>query len=325
MKIGSLFSGYGGLDIACEEVFNAKTVWVSDIEPFANLILQERFNVPNVGDITKVDWSKVEPVDILCGGFPCQSVSHAGKREGLKNASKSGLWKEFERAIRHHRPSLVVVENVAGLFSANGNGLDSAFGEVLADLAKNGYDAEWSVLGACNAGLEHHRHRVFILAWRQSADYSECGWCEPQIDSDSRWQELQHPDGLCQEGLADPWGSGHEGMLAEEGQVARRIECDPRKFTPLSHFRGTVNEPSLGMDNAQYEELVEMVGEREAEALSRRVWKHRIMALGNGVVPAQAILALRVLKGRMCNGVPERGMGVPDSGTMSEADISEAT
>lgn len=90
--IGSLFSGYGGLDMAAESVLgDARLAWLADINPGASRILKHRYpDVPNLGDITAVDWTTVEPVDVLTGGFPCQDVSHAGKRAGLRPGTRSG-------------------------------------------------------------------------------------------------------------------------------------------------------------------------------------------------------------------------------------------
>ncbi len=119
---GSLFSGYRGLDMAVEAIFGSRTAWVSEIDPGACKILAHHHpNTPNLGDITRIDWSTVEPVDILTGGFPCQDVSHAGKQAGLMHGTRSGLWHEFVRAIADLRPSVVVIENVRGLLSARGD------------------------------------------------------------------------------------------------------------------------------------------------------------------------------------------------------------
>lgn len=111
----------GGLDLAVEEVFGARTVWHCDLDPAASKVLAYRWpGVPNLGDITIVDWSQVEPVEILCGGFPCQDVSPAGRRAGLKDGTRSGLWAMFAEAIAVLRPKVVVIENVRGLLSADG-------------------------------------------------------------------------------------------------------------------------------------------------------------------------------------------------------------
>lgn len=183
MKIGSLFTGYGGLDMAVADALGGETAWVSDIDKGACKILAHRYpDIPNLGDITTVDWSQVEPVDVLTGGFPCQDVSHAGKRAGIRPGTRSGLWEHFAYAIDQLRPGLVVIENVRGLLSASahsdlepcpwclGDGSDGhlrALGAVLGGLADIGYDAEWVGLPASGVGAPHGRFRVFIVAHPQ--------------------------------------------------------------------------------------------------------------------------------------------------------------
>lgn len=113
MRIGSLFSGAGGLDMAVEEVFGGEVIWQAEVDKAASKVLAYRFPcAPNLGDITRIDWKTVEPVDVLCGGFPCQDVSAAGKRAGIKAGTRSGLWSVFAEAIDQLRPPLVVIENV---------------------------------------------------------------------------------------------------------------------------------------------------------------------------------------------------------------------
>ena len=181
LRIGSLFSGAGGLDMAVEAVFGAHVLWHSEIDPGASKVLAHHWpEVPNLGDITKIGWDNVEPVDILCGGFPCQDVSAAGKRAGIKDGTRSGLWSIFADAIEALRPPIVIIENVRGLLSAKahrdmesdpadmGNGADRpilrAAGAVLGDLADLGYDAQWVTYAAGDIGAPHRRERVFILA-----------------------------------------------------------------------------------------------------------------------------------------------------------------
>jgi DNA (cytosine-5)-methyltransferase 1 len=183
LKVGSLFSGYGGLDLAVTESFNAEVVWHCEWEDAPSTVLEAHWpGVPNYRDVSKVDWDNVEPVDILTGGFPCQDVSHAGRRAGLKAGTRSGLWSEFAKAIGVLRPSYVVIENVRGLTSAKadsdveycpwcmgetdgGGSLMRALGAVLGDLADLGYNAKWTGLRAADAGAPHNRYRIFILAW----------------------------------------------------------------------------------------------------------------------------------------------------------------
>ncbi len=119
LRIGSLFSGYGGLDLAVEHVFGGETVWFSEInEPVARVFAHHWPDAPNLGDITRISWSQVEPVDILIGGFPCQDVSTVGKRAGLAPGTRSGLWAHMGTAIEVLQPQWVVIENVRGLLSS---------------------------------------------------------------------------------------------------------------------------------------------------------------------------------------------------------------
>jgi DNA (cytosine-5)-methyltransferase 1 len=188
MKIGSLFSGYGGLDLAVMNVTGAEVAWHCEWEDAPSKILEKHFpGVPNYRDVSKVDFTSVEPVDILTGGFPCQDLSLAGKRAGMKDGTRSGLWSEFARAIEEIKPRLVVIENVRGLLSAtatnphlepcawcmgeSGDGEPAlrALGAVLGDLADIGYDAKWTGVRAADAGAPHNRFRVFIIAYPQNS------------------------------------------------------------------------------------------------------------------------------------------------------------
>jgi len=206
LRVGSLFSGYGGLDLAVEQVFDARTTWFSEInEPVARVFTHHWPDAPNLGDITAIDWSSVEPVDVLCGGFPCQDVSTVGKMAGLAPGTRSGLWAHMATAIEALQPEYVVIENVRGLLSAPARrpiqegddderrnlsaaipdaatlrsvesdpwGLGDqparplrAFGAVLGDLADLRYNTRWIGLPASAIGAPHPRFRIFILAWR---------------------------------------------------------------------------------------------------------------------------------------------------------------
>lgn len=188
MKIGSLFSGYGGLDLAVADTFEAQVVWHCEWDNAPAKILERNFpGIPNYRDVSKVDWAAVEAVDILTGGFPCQDLSLAGKRAGLRDGTRSGLWSEFAEAIRVIRPKYVVIENVRGLLSGtayceleycpwcmgdsgDGEPVLRALGRVLGDLADLGYDAEWTGVRASDAGAPHSRFRVFILAYSRGVN-----------------------------------------------------------------------------------------------------------------------------------------------------------
>lgn len=180
LTLGELFAGYGGLGMAVEEVFGATTAWFSEFEEGPSKILAHRWpTVPNHGDITKIDWYGVEPVDIMSGGSPCQDLSLAGRRKGMTEGTRSNLWESMREGIAIIRPKFVVWENVRGALSAGaisemehaegrvGAGGDPylrAIGRVLGDLADLGYDAEWRGLTASNVGATHGRFRVFLLA-----------------------------------------------------------------------------------------------------------------------------------------------------------------
>ncbi|MEV8265794.1 DNA cytosine methyltransferase [Microbacterium sp. NPDC077057] len=119
LRIGSLFSGYGGLDLAVEHVFAGRTAWFSELNPAPARVFAHHWPaIPNLGDITQIDWRQVDPVDVVCGGFPCQDVSTVGKRAGLAPGTRSGLWAQMATAIDVLQPEWVVVENVRGLLSA---------------------------------------------------------------------------------------------------------------------------------------------------------------------------------------------------------------
>ena len=180
-RIGSLFTGVGGLDLAVTGFTDGRLAWASDIDPAACRVLAHRFpGIPNLGDITRIDWALVEPIDVLCGGTPCQDLSVAGRRAGLAPGTRSNLWAGMREVIAALRPAYIVWENVRGALSAAADSRlepcpgcvgDSghrkpalrALGRVLGDLANLGYDARWHGLYASDAGAPHPRYRVFLL------------------------------------------------------------------------------------------------------------------------------------------------------------------
>ena len=193
-RIGSLCTGYGGLDMAAQSVLGGETVWVSDIDKGANKLLAHRYpDVPNLGDFTRTDWSTVEPVDVLTAGFPCQPVSHAGKRQG--DLDERWLWDDVARAVRDLRPGLVLLENVRGLLTAGSGRL---FGRVLGSLAELGYDASWHGLRAADVGAPHGRWRVFIAA------------TDTRSEELPRWPGLR-PGESSRVGWGRPRDHGHAG------------------------------------------------------------------------------------------------------------------
>ncbi|GAA2229701.1 DNA cytosine methyltransferase [Herbiconiux moechotypicola] len=253
LRVGSLFSGYGGLDLAVEEVFDARTIWFSEInEPVARVFSHHWPDAPNLGDITTIDWNTVEPVDVLCGGFPCQDVSTVGKMAGLAPGTRSGLWAHMATAIEKMQPQWVVIENVRGLLSAPAirpapegdederrnpepatpgdatlRGVEPdpwdlgdqparplrALGAVLGDLADLRYDAQWIGLPASAVGAPHPRFRILILANRTLPN-------PPRLGRRARWGELGSSQSAARDNrLESPDHRPRDG--AEEAAYAR--------------------------------------------------------------------------------------------------------
>jgi len=134
-----------------------KVIWQSEIDTYANRVLQKHWpNVPNIGDVTKIDWKKTPYVDLIAGGYPCQPFSVAGQRRGTNDARH--LWPYFRNAISRIRPRYALLENVPGHVTL---GLPTVIG----NLATLGYDAEWQIISAAAFGAPHLRERLFIVAY----------------------------------------------------------------------------------------------------------------------------------------------------------------
>jgi DNA (cytosine-5)-methyltransferase 1 len=156
LTIGSLFSGYGGLDMAVESFFGAETSWFVEFDKNVSRVLDARWpGVPNYGDITKLELDDLSRVDIITGGFPCQDISNAGNGTGIEEGTRSGLWFYMRDSIRHLRPRHVIVENVGRLRT---KGLDIVLGQ----MAEIGYHARWCSLRASEVGAPHQRDRIFL-------------------------------------------------------------------------------------------------------------------------------------------------------------------
>jgi DNA (cytosine-5)-methyltransferase 1 len=163
MRVLDLFSGIGGFSLGLERA-GFETVAFCEIDKKAQQVLRKHWpHVPIFDDISKLSAEALHDrgitVDVICGGFPCQDISLAGKGAGIEG-ERSGLWSEFARLIGELRPRYAIVENVTALLS---RGLD----RVLGDLAEIGYDAEWHCIPASAVGLPHSRDRVWIIAYPQ--------------------------------------------------------------------------------------------------------------------------------------------------------------
>jgi DNA (cytosine-5)-methyltransferase 1 len=156
LTVGSLFSGIGGLDLGLERA-GMQVIWQSEIDPYACRVLAKHWpEVPNHGDIKLINWGDVVRPDVICGGYPCQPFSTAGKRNGTDDPRH--LWPWVRDCISALRPRYAVLENVRGHLSLGG-------AEVVGELAAIGYDAEWRVVSAASVGANHRRDRVIIVAY----------------------------------------------------------------------------------------------------------------------------------------------------------------
>jgi DNA (cytosine-5)-methyltransferase 1 len=161
LRVLDLFSGIGGFSLGLERTGGFETVAFCEIEEFPRKVLKKHWpEVPCYHDVRELTAARLAAdgiaVDVICGGFPCQDISTAGKGVGIAG-ERSGLWKEYARLIGELRPRFVLVENVAALL---GRGLDV----VLGDLAQIGYDAEWHCISASAVGAPHRRDRIWIIA-----------------------------------------------------------------------------------------------------------------------------------------------------------------
>lgn len=253
LKMGELFAGYGGLGMGTHTALNrlgaeVETAWVCEFDEAPSKLLAQHWpDAPNLGDVTKVDFTKVERVDVLTGGFPCQDVSLAGRRAGMGAGTRSGLWSEFARAIDELRPGLVVIENVRGLLSARAgkvhdadleycpicvgddDGSDlRALGAVLGDLAELGFDAEWGGVEASAVGAPHRRFRVFIVAWpRVRYAGHDAGRAELGVESAFAGRGLGEPGEGVADASRDSWGLGY-------GDVGHASDADGDLFRELA-------------------------------------------------------------------------------------------
>ncbi len=156
-RVGSLCTGCGGIELGLAAAgVDLDVRWLAEVDPALDPL---HGDVPNLGDITRVDWSAVEGVDILTAGFPCQPVSAAGRQRGHEDPR--WLWPAVTQAVDYLRPPLVLIENVRNLVSTQGGAL---WRDMCEDLLSLGYGVRWLTLGACHVGAAHHRHRVFALA-----------------------------------------------------------------------------------------------------------------------------------------------------------------
>lgn len=300
--VGSLFTGYGGLDMAVAAVYGGTVSWYSEIDKGCCEVLATHYpETLNIGDITSVDWSQVTPVDILTAGYPCQPFSNAGNRKGKDDVRH--LWPYVCAAVDALRPELVVLENVRGH-------LTLGFEDVLADLSRVGYDVRWRVVRAFEAGAPHGRARLFIIAnaargvrragqgWRVSEPARPAGFAARAgifTNADSTGSKAWIDTGLNRQrlrvqslGLASPTAGVEWGRYA--GAIYR-WESILGRSVPEPTILGTNGRPRLSPIFVEW-----MMGLPAGHVTGHGLRPaQELKILGNGVVPQQAILALELL------------------------------
>ncbi len=263
--------------MAVENVLGGDLAWYSESDKHASKLLKQHLpGVPNIGDLTQIDWDRVEPVDVLTGGYPCQPFSNAGKKLGEHD--ERHLWPHIRQAIRVLRPRITFFENVAAH-------LVRGFSTVLRDCAEDGLSVQWVTVGASEAGAPHRRERLFFIAADNNSEGLQGDCLQP-----SRPLSFGERSGLA-DGLPGgfQWGEYAEAINQWEATLGRRcphpVEDNANgRPRPTAQFyewmmglpEGWVTDPALGIP-----------------------WGQQIKMCGNGVVPQQAELALRHLLQRV--------------------------
>lgn len=255
MTIGSLFSGIGGLEMGLEWAGLGPVLWQVERDPFCRSVLEKHWpDVARFTDVQSVSSVELARPHVICGGFPCQDVSSAGKGAGLAG-ERSGLWREFARLVGEIRPPWVVVENVA---SGAARWVDQVSGE----LEQLGYGVLPVPLSAFDVGAPHIRKRIFIVA---HAD-GDTVHLPTRGSSGKSWPEAPKPsDHGASRAVADPNSErNREPELASDEQVAE--------------LRGMAERASAWTTPPEFRRVDDGIPNRS----------HRLRALGNAVVPACA-------------------------------------
>ena len=274
LTVGSLFSGIGGLDLGLERA-GMEVIWQSEIDPYACKVLSKHWpKVPNHGNIKEIRWGDIVRPDIICGGYPCQPFSTAGKRNGTNDPRH--LWPWVRQAISQLQPRYAILENVRGHITL---GLSTVLGE----FASIGYDAEWQIVSANSVGAPHLRERVIIIAYpfRQLANThnSGCLYRQPQIFTANRWVNALSLIGSSGANVAHATKQHGNGKSDYSGN-SKRPETLPESGNGSWSQAGSnwQIEPNVG---------------RVANGIPSRV--DRLRGLGNAVVPQVAELIGRMV------------------------------
>ena len=290
--------------MAVEAFFNAETVWCAEFDKFASKLIDQRFNIPNYGDIKAIDWASVEPIDILTAGYPCQPFSHAGYRKGTDD--ERHIFPYILEAISILRPRWVILENVRGHLSL---GLK----EVLQGLASEGYDARWQVVRASDVGAPHQRARIFIIAYPNSQSGGVPS--SNNITSDTTSFGCTHWNAIgLEQTLTEFEDNGLVANSDSNGNaqprrtsVCIRSACERLRGRQNQGKAGNEHRFSLEMDRQEVPDTLDrgklnpvfveyMMGLPKGWVTDMDILRsQKLKMLGNGVVPQQAYKALELL------------------------------
>ena len=282
LRMLDTFAGIGGFSYAATKLVGGyRTTQFIEIDPFCQKILKKHFPFTPIHDDIRTFTAIPGQYDVICGGFPCQSISVAGNRAGITEESRSGIFYELMRVIRMVRPRFVVLENVAAILN---NGLDIVLGE----LSQAGYDAEWSVISASSLGACHRRSRWWCVAYTN--DYgsltSSISGLDDQANNDSSERanqvsqssrSIESSDSGVIQSSTKPTDSNSKRLQSENfSEMEREIWAKSTTRCLNPDWRSYVSKPIL---------------RRGDDGLSYRV--DRTKALGNSVVPQVAAIPLK--------------------------------
>jgi DNA (cytosine-5)-methyltransferase 1 len=270
LTVGSLFSGIGGLDLGLERA-GMNVIWQSEIDPYACKVLAKHWpEVPNHGNIKEIDWRRVVQPDVICGGYPCQPFSKAGKRRGEDDPRH--LWPWVKQAISELRPRYAVLENVRGHLTMGGT-------TVIGELAAIGYDAEWRVVSAASVGALHQRERVIIVAYPNSSNKTDGRQCA-HVQSNDRGRQNDRDRSRSDIGQISVGSTRQNTCTMANTDSSRRVHTRAEVFSTDTRLEALAElaigswwttEPDVG---------------RVANGVPNRV--DRLRGLGNAVVPQVA-------------------------------------
>ena len=283
LKILDTFAGIGGFSYAAHELVGGfETTQFVEIDPFCQKVLKKHFPKVPCHDDIKTFTAFPGQYDVITGGFPCQDISVAGRREGITDQSRSGLFYELIRVIRLVRPKFVVMENVAAILN---NGLDIVLGE----LSEAGYDAEWSIISASSLGAAHRRSRWWCVAYTNDYGSSPTSFNEVNDEADSSSQERQNQ-------VSESSG----GSESSDSRVIRSFEGNVTDSNSEGLQRKILSKMESGIWSAKHTRRLDPnwrsyvskpILPRGSYGLSSRV--DRTKALGNSIVPAVAAIPLQ--------------------------------